>query len=219
MSVLKIADFYYGAFLSALLNYAGKKPSLFDQSSSRRIYRLTTDNTPKDYMIYTKYVLARKNKSDEFDHWIFQFTEEEIQKLISMQKESQNVQLALICVKEGLKDSEIALVDYNMAMDCMGIGTGIKSYRINIKAVDNKQESTNIHFVVGNNHIVLPIDVDKEKFEYVVDQFMLATARCTPIEPTYTFYSEKDDAVLSKTETEIIQEEYEKQQKEKNQDE
>lgn len=60
MSVLKIADFYYGAFLSALLNYAGKKPSLFDQSSSRRIYRLTTDNTPKDYMIYTKYVLARK---------------------------------------------------------------------------------------------------------------------------------------------------------------
>ena len=81
------------------------------------------------------------------------------------------------------------------------------------------EESTNIHFVVGNNHIVLPIDVDKEKFEYVVDQFMLATARCTHIEPTYTFYSEKDDAVLSKTETEIIQEEYEKQQKEKNQDE
>ncbi len=99
MSVLKIADFYYGAFLSALLNYAGKKPSLFDQSNSRRIYRLTTDNTPKDYMIYTKYVMARKNKSDEFDHWIFQFTEEEVQKLISMQEESQNVQLALICIK------------------------------------------------------------------------------------------------------------------------
>ena len=38
----------------------------------------------------------------------------------------------------------------------------------------------------------------------------------TPIEPTYTFYSEKDDAILSKTETEIIQEEYEKQQKGKN---
>ena len=133
MSVLKIADFYYGAFLSALLNYAGKKPSLFDQSNSRRIYRLTTDNTPKDYMIYTKYVMARKNKSDEFDHWIFQFTEEEIQKLISMQEESQNVQLALICIKNDLKDSEIALVDYNMAID-----TGIKSYRINIKAVDNK---------------------------------------------------------------------------------
>ena len=69
---------------------------------------------------------------------ILQETEEEIQKLISMQKESQNVQLALICVKEGLKDSEISLVDYNMAMDCMGIDTGIKSYRINIKAVDNK---------------------------------------------------------------------------------
>lgn len=51
MSVLKIADFYYGAFLSALLNYAGKKPSLFDQSSSRRIYRLTTDNTVRGQRI------------------------------------------------------------------------------------------------------------------------------------------------------------------------
>lgn len=81
------------------------------------------------------------------------------------------------------------------------------------------EESANIHFVVGNNHIVLPTDVDKEKFEYVVDRFMLAATQCMPIEPTYTFYSEKDDAVLSKTETEIIQEEYEKQQKEKNQDE
>ena len=68
------------------------------------------------------------------------------------------------------------------------------------------EESANIHFVVGNNHIV-------------VDRFMLAATQCMPIEPTYTFYSEKDDAVLSKTETEIIQEEYEKQQKEKNQDE
>ena len=46
---------------------------------------------------------------------------------------------------------------------------------------------------IRDSHIVLPIDVDKEKFEYVVDQFMLATARCTPIEPTYTFYSEKED--------------------------
>lgn len=34
MGVLKVADFYYGAFLSALLNFGKKKPSLFDKSEN-----------------------------------------------------------------------------------------------------------------------------------------------------------------------------------------
>ena len=39
MCMLKISDFYYGSFLSALMNTAGKKPSLFDrtENDSRRI--------------------------------------------------------------------------------------------------------------------------------------------------------------------------------------
>ena len=57
-----------------------------------------------------------------------------------------------------------------------------------------------------------------DKFEYVVDQFMFATTQHIPTEIIYTFYSEKDNAILSKTEMEIIQEEYEKHQKGKNQD-
>ena len=81
------------------------------------------------------------------------------------------------------------------------------------------QESANIHFVVGNNHIVLPVDVDMDKFEYVVDQFMLVTTQHIPTKTTYTFYSDKDNVVLSKTEIEIIQEEYEKYLKRKNQNE
>ena len=37
MGVLTIADFHYGAFLSALLNYGKKKPSLFDKSESNAL--------------------------------------------------------------------------------------------------------------------------------------------------------------------------------------
>ena len=76
MGVLKIADFHYGAFLSALLNYGKKKPSLFDKSESndsRRVYRLTTDNSPNDYIIFTKAVMAQNNKTEKFEHWIFNF--------------------------------------------------------------------------------------------------------------------------------------------------
>ena len=53
-TALKTFDFYYGAFLSALLNYGKQKPSLFDvpPTDSRRVYRLTTENTANDYIIF-----------------------------------------------------------------------------------------------------------------------------------------------------------------------
>lgn len=140
MGVLKPADFYYGAFLSALLNYAGKKPSLFDQSPSRRIYRLTTQNSSCDYMIYTKYVNARENKCEDFDHWIFSFSAEEIQKMIELNQQGFSVKFAFICAQKDLKDCELALVDYKDVMDCIGLDKGIKAstYRINIKAIEGR---------------------------------------------------------------------------------
>jgi len=80
------------------------------------------------------------------------------------------------------------------------------------------EEPANIHFIVGNNHLVLPVDVDMEKFEYVVDKFMSTDATSAPRETTYTFFSENDNVVLSKTENEIIWEEYEKQKSNNNQE-
>ena len=136
MSVLKIADFYYGAFLSALLNYGNKKPSLFDKSESndsRRVYRLTTDNSPNDYIIFTKAVMAQNNKTEKFEHWIFNFDEDEVKTLSDLHKEYGNVKLALICIQSGLKNSELALLDYKTAMDCLGVDIGVKSRTINIK--------------------------------------------------------------------------------------
>lgn len=74
------------------------------------------------------------------------------------------------------------------------------------------EETANIHFVIGHNHLVLPVDIDRGKFEYVVDRFMDIAAAPALVEATYTFFSEKDDQILVKTENEIIREEYEKQQ-------
>lgn len=140
MSVLKAADFYYGAFLSALLNYAGKKPSLFDnpQTDSRRIYCLTTDKCKQDYLIYTKYGTVRKSKAEAKDHWIFPFTQAEVDKLVELQRQSGNTCVALICLKDDLKDCELAFLRYDIAADCLGIGRNNSSYRINVIAIDNK---------------------------------------------------------------------------------
>lgn len=134
-TALKTFDFYYGAFLSALLNYGKQKPSLFDvpPTDSRRVYRLTTENTANDYIIFAKFVMARDNKTEKFEHWIFKFSESEIRLLTDLHQELSHVKLALICGKSDLKDCELALLDYDTAMDCLGIEKGVKSRTINIK--------------------------------------------------------------------------------------
>jgi len=137
MCKLKVADFYYGAFLSALLNTPGGRPSLFDETGSRRIYRLETNNNEECYF-FAKYVTDIKNKNDSFSHWIFNFSQAEIDKLQELHQEKGRVKVILICAKEALSDSELAIVDYEDAMDCLGVTSGVKGYRINIKSYQKK---------------------------------------------------------------------------------
>lgn len=138
MCKLNAGDFYYGSFVSALLNAPGGKPSLFDESGSRRIYRLETDKNGECFF-FAKYVHERKNKNEKYSHWIFNFTNGEVEKLQELYLQKNNVKLVLICVKEGLTDSELAVVNYEDAMDCLGVECGVKNYRINIKSVDKKR--------------------------------------------------------------------------------
>lgn len=137
MCKLKVADFYYGAFLSALLNTPGGRPSLFDETGSRRIYRLETNNNEETYF-FAKYVTDIKNKSDAFSHWVFNFTPAEISRLQELHEEKSRVKVVLICAKEGFADSELAIIGYDDAMDCLGVAAGVKSYRINIKSYSKK---------------------------------------------------------------------------------
>ena len=77
------------------------------------------------------------------------------------------------------------------------------------------EETANIHFVVGNNLLVLPIDIDDEKYQYTVDKFMELAASTLPERPIYSFYSEEMDQFLQKTQEEIIKSEYEQWKKDK----
>lgn len=143
MGILKVADFYYGAFLSALLNYGGKKPSLFDNAAtnSRRIYRLATSNSLNDYIFYTKYSTQGRAGKNSVS-WSFPFTADEIQTVENLSKEGFCVKFAFICIQDDLKlkDCELAIVHYDQFLDCTGINKGIKApYRINIKAIDGKR--------------------------------------------------------------------------------
>ena len=137
MCKLKVVYFYYGAFLSALLSTPGGRPSLFDETGSRRIYRLETNNNNECYFI-AKYVTDLKTKTDAFNHWVFIFSPAEVKKMQELHREKGNVKVVLICVKEGFSDSELAIINYEDVMDCLGVDAGVKSYRINIKAYNKK---------------------------------------------------------------------------------
>lgn len=137
MCKLKVADFYYGAFLSALLNTPSGRPSLFDETGSRRIYRLETNNN-KEFYFFAKYVQERKSKDNSIHHWIFNFTSAEIEKLQELHAEKGRVKVVLICAKEELSNSELAIISYEDAMNCLGIGVGVTPYRINIKTSSGK---------------------------------------------------------------------------------
>lgn len=77
------------------------------------------------------------------------------------------------------------------------------------------EETANIHFVVGNNLLVLPIDIDDEKYQYTVDKFMELAASTLPERPIYSFYSEEMDQFVQKTQEEIIKSKYERWKKDK----
>ena len=127
MCMLKISDFYYGSFLSALMNTAGKKPSLFDrtENDSRRIYRVTTDGNPQDCVVYAKYLSRPSNITQDGARrrWSFQFSDAEMTILKELRAKNPRVKLALICgdmQKDAPGNGELALLDYGQAMDCLG---------------------------------------------------------------------------------------------------
>lgn len=57
--MLAKADFYYGAFLSQLVN-SGFASAIIENSDKRRIYKLATDYG--DFKVYTKYLSNQANK-------------------------------------------------------------------------------------------------------------------------------------------------------------
>lgn len=135
MCKLKVTDFYYGSFLSAFLNNPSCRPSLFDDSEARNIFRLETDNCQEGYIFFAKFVSKKAPDMKKRWHWTFQFSDAEVTKLKELSQQCSNVKLALICAKDGLKDSELAIVDYDQAMDCLGVDVGLRTYKIDIKTI------------------------------------------------------------------------------------
>lgn len=67
----------------------------------------------------------------------------------------------------------------------------------------------NIHINIGKSHIVLPADIDDNKFEYFVDKMFESIDKDTIITEKYGFYDENDNVINFYTRHEIAMKLYE----------
>lgn len=112
MSIVRTADFYYGAALSALFNNSNKKISvaLIMSDENRQLYNLTTDDS--ECRLFIKYRSGKTNtKTEDYYSWSFSLTDSDKNEIQTLVDEGNNLVLALVCGVEGLTDSELALLD------------------------------------------------------------------------------------------------------------
>lgn len=76
----------------------------------------------------------------------------------------------------------------------------------NGKIIENATPT--VHLKIGENSIVLPMELSDEKFKYVVDKSLESLSPEKISRKTYTFYEEKIDAVVTYKEEEVTQKFY-----------
>ncbi len=131
--MLKKADFYYGAFLSYMIN-ANVPPALLEDSNDRRIYKVTTNKA--EYVVYSKF-LSKPTGNMSNKRWDFHFSKEEISKIIQLK--SKNIIFSLICGVSTLKDSQIAIIKYDDAIKCLGESESPTGNRISVCYEKNRK--------------------------------------------------------------------------------
>lgn len=65
-----------------------------------------------------------------------------------------------------------------------------------------------VHFTIGKNHAVLPLDISDEKFCYFVDGFFKAVSAETVTKEQYIYFDREQDGLVTYTKEEISQKSY-----------
>ncbi len=110
---LNKSDFYYGAFLTKVLDN-GNKPALISKDMGRCIYKLTTNK--KDYIVYMKYA---SNVNKRYRRWAFNYTDNNIEEITRYIDKGEEIIFAYICTYKNLKDSEIGIANLEELKKCI----------------------------------------------------------------------------------------------------
>lgn len=130
MGINKI-DYYVGALLSHLV----KKqiaPAIIDTSDNSKQLIFDTDNGK--YNLFVKYSSKPVRSNDKTDKWVINFTTAEYNVVNALPKEGYKNFVVLICSKETLNNTEVAVLSLEKALKIMGNDNINKVKRIDVKA-------------------------------------------------------------------------------------
>lgn len=177
MAKLKQYYFYYGAILNAILQKnTDATPSLISNSGEiRQEYRVMT-NTSKECTLLFKSVMVRRNgKRDNYESWTFNFSDDEIHRLENYHKKQDiPVLIYLACLKNDLKDCEIAVLNYDeFAMNINKHNVTIGSYKgkNNYLLFYSGSRSADEAYKFPKNRIEKTFDELTGKQDYTIDNF------------------------------------------------
>lgn len=139
MSILKEADFYYGAVLSTLIN-RGICPALVESGKDRQIYDFVTNK--KEFRLFVKYrSRAINTKTPEYSSWQFHFSDDDKRELTLFMSDEKHLSVGLVCGEDQLNKSQYAVLHreevirlFDEQKDSFTISrkTGEKAFRISI---------------------------------------------------------------------------------------
>jgi len=134
MSRINKIDYFCGAFLSYLISN-NVEPTLFDAVDKSKIVNFTQKNT--DYNAYLKYVSTcaeRKVAGKEHTLWSVHFSEAENDYIRSkFKKDDRENIVVLVCAKPNLKETCVAVLSLDDALECLGSDTKNNQRRISVK--------------------------------------------------------------------------------------
>ena len=110
MKSLKQEHFYYGAILTAIMEYNPDTSIVLLQpkNDTRKIYKIQT-NQCQECIIFFKHAFEKENGSQS---WLYQFSDNDKKFLEECYQRKTPVFIYLLCAVDNLKNSEIAVLRY-----------------------------------------------------------------------------------------------------------
>ena len=167
MKSLKLQHFYYGAILTAIMEYNPDASMVLvqPQNDSRKAYKITT-NSSKECFIIFKYANERTQGSRSC---VYAVSDEE--KFVLKQHYDAKIPtfLYLLCANKKLKDSEIAILNYDefiLVSDKTNFTIGSKKNFPNFYLHRDKHK---------DNDLLIPRNRIEKTFDELIDDIVKAS--------------------------------------------
>ena len=162
MGRIKKMNFYYGAILTSILqNNPDASPTLIlNNEDTRQAYKVLT-NTSKECILFFKYASSKQktnaNEDKQYTSLSFSFSEDDKEKLKTYYENTGlPVFICLLCVKDKLNDSEIAILkyeEYEMVSQNQTVTIGLEPGKHNFYLFSGKSKSKNLAHKISTTRI------------------------------------------------------------------